>query len=251
MGDLYLLDLAIIPDVLVIAFFSANSLLPVVCINLIQVWVVLTYGPHDGAITRLLDTAPLQIFSHVYGLQLVTAVLLYFWVRSTERALARADRAEEMAVCERKERTRQQQELERKQQLDNGIQQILQTHVAVANGDLNARAPLHQDHDLWQVARTLNNLIARLQSQNHTIHELKQQIETESDRTTGKIAKVEQATGQLVKPEKATGKIAKVEQATGKVAKIEQTTSQVVKSEQATGKIAKIERATDQLPKVK
>jgi len=50
-----------------------------------------------------------------------------------------------------------------KQELEGGIQLILETHVQVANGDFATRAPLTQDHLLWQVAYSLNNLLARLQ----------------------------------------------------------------------------------------
>ncbi len=52
---------------------------------------------------------------------------------------------------------------QQKYELESGIQLILQTHVQVANGDFTTRAPLTQDHLLWQVAHSLNNLLARLQ----------------------------------------------------------------------------------------
>ena len=52
---------------------------------------------------------------------------------------------------------------EQKQELDEGIQQILQTHVAVANGYLRTRAPLARDNMLWQIASALNNLLVRYQ----------------------------------------------------------------------------------------
>ena len=164
MSNIYMLDFTIIPDLLVLAFFSANSLVLIVGLNFIQVLVVLAYGPHDAAIGHLLHTAPLETFFHIYILQLITAIVLYLWARSTENALIRADRAEEIIAFERRERIQQDLELEQKRQLDAGIQEILQTHIAVANGDLSVRAPLHQDHALWQVAASLNNLIARLQS---------------------------------------------------------------------------------------
>jgi nitrate/nitrite-specific signal transduction histidine kinase len=61
-----------------------------------------------------------------------------------------------------------------KQELENGIQQILETHVQVANGDFTTRAPLTQDHLLWQVAYSLNNLLARLQRLNQVQAELQQ-----------------------------------------------------------------------------
>ena len=61
---------------------------------------------------------------------------------------------------------------QQKQELESGIQQILQTHVQVANGDFTTRAPLTQDHLLWQVAHSLNNLLARLQRLNQAEAEL-------------------------------------------------------------------------------
>jgi len=66
----------------------------------------------------------------------------------------------------------QQAIAQQKQELESGIEQILQTHVQVANGDFSTRAPLTQDHLLWQVAHSLNNLLARLQRLNQTEAEL-------------------------------------------------------------------------------
>jgi hypothetical protein len=61
-----------------------------------------------------------------------------------------------------------------KQELESGVQAILETHVQVANGDFGTRAPLTQDHLLWQVAYSLNNLLARLQRLNQAETELQQ-----------------------------------------------------------------------------
>jgi hypothetical protein len=182
MSSIYTLDFTIIPDLLVLAFFSANSLALIVGLNFLQVLVVLVYGPHDATVAHLLHTAPLEIFFHIYILQLITAIVLYLWARSTENALIRADRAEEIIAFERRERAQQDLELEQKRQLDAGIQEILQTHIAVANGDLSVRAPLHQDHVLWQVAASLNNLIARLQSLSLSEREHRQHMQREDER---------------------------------------------------------------------
>jgi hypothetical protein len=184
-NNIFMLDFTVIPDVIVLAFFSANVLLPIVCLNVLLTWALVVFGPHDAVITNMVYHAPLQIFAHVYILQLVIASTLYLWAHSTEIALRRADRAEEIIALEKRENERKQLELEQKSQLDTGIQQILQTHVAVANGDLSARAPLSQDHMLWQVAMSLNNLIARLQSLSHTENELRQQIWEGNERVTG------------------------------------------------------------------
>lgn len=68
--------------------------------------------------------------------------------------------------------TLQQAIAQQKQELESGIEQILQTHVQVSNGDFSTRAPLTQDHLLWQIAYSLNNLLARLQSLSHAEVEL-------------------------------------------------------------------------------
>lgn len=247
-SDLYLLGLTIIPNVLALAFFSAKSLLPIVCLNAIQVWAVLTHGPHDRAITNLLQTAPLQTFFNIYTLQLIIATALYFWASSTEQALARADQAEEIALFKRQEQEWQMQELEKKHRLDHGIQQILQTHVAVANGDLNARAPLLRDHELWQVAGALNNLIARLQSLSQAEHALRQHTQNENMRITGQYTHYEQPTGSHPKYEQPTGSHPRYEQTTGAHPKYEQPTGAHSRYELTTGSHSKYEQTTDQYP---
>ncbi len=182
LNSIYMLDFTIIPALLVLAFFSAKGLVVVFGLNVIEIYLVVVYAHHDAAITQMLYKTPLEIFFHVYILQLFTALVLYVWARSTESALARADRAEEIMVFERREKERRELELEQRRQLDAGIQQLLQTHVAVANGDLNVRAPLHQGHALWQVAAALNNLISRLQSLSLSERELRQQMHKEDER---------------------------------------------------------------------
>jgi hypothetical protein len=137
--------------------------------------------PHDQILAHILQTDPFQIFSHIYALQLITVAVLYLWARSTENAIMRADRAEEIATFERHEKEQREKELEQKRRLDAGIQQILQTHVAVANGDFTARAPLSQDHVLWQVAKALNNLIAHIQRLSYDEQKFKHHAWKESE----------------------------------------------------------------------
>jgi hypothetical protein len=241
-SDLYLLNLTIIPDILVLAFFSANRLLPIVCINAMQTWAILLFGPHDSTVTHLLHTAPIEIFSHIYAIQLITAIVLYLWARSTEHALAHAKQTKEPEICAKHEREWQKQELEKKHRLDDGIQQILQTHVAVANGDLNARAPLLKEHELWQVASALNNLIARHQKLSYAERKLRQQIWKENKRSTDQYQNYSQDTGELLKLPQATGKLPKLPQATGELPKLPQATGELPKFPQATGELPKLQR---------
>ncbi len=93
---------------------------------------------------------------------------LFGWMgaRSVDNAIARADRAEEIARLEHAI-------AEQKKELEAGIAEILETHVRVANGDFAARAPLGQEHILWQIAYSLNNLLARLQRSADSEHLLR------------------------------------------------------------------------------
>lgn len=99
-------------------------------------------------------------------------------MRSALRAIARADRAEEIAEFQRRE-------AERSQQLEIGIQQLLQTQIRAANGDLTARANLGQDNVLWRVGITLNLLLVRLQKAS--------QVERENQRLREEVARLRAA----------------------------------------------------------
>jgi hypothetical protein len=101
-------------------------------------------------------SAAIFLLGRPIALELILAVVSYLWVRGTDEAIRRADRAEEVAQLEHVI-------VEQKRQLDVGVQQVLQTHIRVANGDFSARAPLGQDNILWQISSSLNNLLARLQ----------------------------------------------------------------------------------------
>jgi hypothetical protein len=99
----------------------------------------------------------LALLGRPVALHLLIAVVAILWVAGTEREIRRADRAEELAALEHAV-------AEQRRQLEQGVAQLLQTHVRLANGDFSARAPtLQQDNMLWQVAASLNNLINRMQ----------------------------------------------------------------------------------------
>jgi hypothetical protein len=158
------LDVGDLPayDVLAESVLVAVSLLPLTSVflvalgNCVFILADLAFQPHTAALGHLLAAPHLyDVLSRPIGLQLVTALVSYLWVRSAVRASARADRAEEIAELRRCE-------AERSRQLEAGIQQLLETHVRVSNGDFLARATLSRDNVLWQVGASLNLLLARL-----------------------------------------------------------------------------------------
>ncbi|MFI5273219.1 MAG: hypothetical protein ACHQ4H_09345 [Ktedonobacterales bacterium] len=121
---------------------------------------------HDAVFYGGPGAAALALLARPIALQIILAVIAFLWVRGTQDAIRRADRAEEIAAMEHTI-------VEQKRQLDTGIQQILDTHVRIANGDFNARAPLTQDNILWQIAASLNNLLSRLQKAGNAEYQLR------------------------------------------------------------------------------
>jgi hypothetical protein len=114
----------------------------------------------------------IALLARPIGLQILLAIVAYLWVRGVDEQVRRADRAEEVAALEHAYAVH-------RQQLEIGVRQILQTHVRIANGDYNFRAPLTQDNVLWQIAVSLNNLVTRLrtssQEAGQAAHELARQ----------------------------------------------------------------------------
>jgi hypothetical protein len=123
--------------------------------------------PKVGDLALQLQTrGVLALVARPVALEVIVAVVAFLWVRSADEAIRRADRAEEIAALEHTL-------ADQKRQLDIGVQQLLQTHVRIANGDFTARAPLGQDHLLWQIASSLNNLVARMQRAGQAEHQLR------------------------------------------------------------------------------
>ncbi len=162
-SNLPMLDLMVQAECVAVSLFVPGSVFFVAVVNSLFFICVLNLTPVTPELAQLLKTDASRIVSSPIILQVIVATVTYLWVSSANRAIQRADRAEEIAALEHREIERQQREIEEKQQLDMGIQQILQTHVQVANGNFSARSPLSKDNVLWQIAYSLNNLLARLQ----------------------------------------------------------------------------------------
>src|SRR5947209_6978973 len=167
-SNLPTLDLMVQAECVSVSLFIPGSVFFVAIINSLFFIAVLNLGPVTPELAHLLKTDASRIISSPIILQVIVAIVTYLWVGSANKAIQRADRAEEIASLEQREIERQQREIEEKQQLDMGIQQILQTHVQVANGNFSARAPLGKDNVLWQIAYSLNNLLARLRGYSQT-----------------------------------------------------------------------------------
>lgn len=160
-------------DLFVLAVLVGGVILPKALIPLtgiVQIFlisIIFFFRPHDATIIELIRLA-----GNVYValmptlvLQVVGTSLAWLHAWSVERALIRASQAEELAAA-RAELSQQASLIAlQKQRLEEGITSILEIHRQVAAGNLAARAPVHEDHELWQIGHALNLLLLRIQQQ--------------------------------------------------------------------------------------
>jgi hypothetical protein len=177
-------DMFVLSDIIAVSLLPINSILYFSLFHSAFMMGDIILQPHAPDLQLLIDQTTYSFMVRPLLIQLVAALVTYLWVRNTMKALERANRAEVIAELEHTIATQ-------KQELDEGIQQILLTLVQAANGDMNVRVPLVQQRELWQVCVGLNTLLARLQSvhaQRTKLSERElQQIKMELNRLTYNI----------------------------------------------------------------
>jgi len=182
-ANLPVFDVLIVSELIAVSLLPAVSVFPIALGNILFILGDMTLQPHTPALNQLLASGmAYDVIIQPIGLQIIVALVTYLWVRNALRAIERADRAEEVAELKRRD-------AQRTHQLETGIQQLLQTHVRAANGDLMARANLSQDNLLWQVGVSLNTLLTRLQKAGRETS----RIEHENQQLRGEVARLTQA----------------------------------------------------------
>jgi hypothetical protein len=161
--DLPLYDILVIPTLIAISLFPGWVTFSVAALNSLLIVASIVLLPKTPELTHALAAAPYDSWFRPVSIQLVAALVCYFWVSNTFQAMKRADFAEEVNKLAQTLASQQQVALKEKQQLEESIQQIVSVHTQVANGDFTARVPLNQSNVLWSIAGSLNNLLARLQ----------------------------------------------------------------------------------------
>jgi hypothetical protein len=166
-GDVAILDLMVYTELIAVSILPAINVFLVALSNCAFI-LVLTFIARPSADAFSQPAFLTNLLIEPITLQLFVAVVTYLWVASTERAMARADQAELVASLERRRG-------EERHQLEDDIQHLMETLTRAANGDSSARASINQDHALWQISRSLNMLLARVQrvdQSEQTLHHL-------------------------------------------------------------------------------
>ena len=162
-SDLPVFDVLLVSELIAVSLLPAISVFPVALGNMLFTIVVLLFAPRTMELTMVLNSnMAYNTILQPLGLQLIVAVVSYIWVRSALRALARADRAEEISQLQRREAELLRREAEFNHSLTQGSEHLLQVLVRAANGDQGVRSMLTQDHPLWRIGNALNVLLTRV-----------------------------------------------------------------------------------------
>jgi hypothetical protein len=154
-NDVALFDLLIYAELLAVSLLSPVTVFLVAFANCTFILIAVFALPHPSS-SLSNPTFVTNLLMQPLTLQIFVALVTYLWVRSTERASARADQAELVAALERRE-------VEQHHQLEAEVQSLLETLTRAANGDVHARVTLSQDRTLWRVGSSLNTLLSRLE----------------------------------------------------------------------------------------
>lgn len=161
-SDLSVFDVLLVSELIAVSLLPAISVFPVALSNILFILAVIALMPRTMNLNMMLESnMAYNTLVQPVSLQIVVAVVSYIWVRSALRAIARADRAEEIARLQRRESELLSREVERTRQLNAGSDHLLDVLVRAANGDHIVRTGLTQDHPLWRVGNALNVLLSR------------------------------------------------------------------------------------------
>jgi len=156
-------DVLIVSELIAVSLLPPMSVFPVAISNIAFIVADLALQPKTPELQMVLTSSMgFDAIVQPISLQIVVAIVSFIWVQNALVALARADRAEEIAAMQQREAEMQRREAERQQHIEVGVQHLSQILVQAANGDRTARAQMSQDNMLWRVGNSLNLLLTRL-----------------------------------------------------------------------------------------
>jgi hypothetical protein len=163
-ADIGIFDLLVFSEVFVASLLPIVWVIPDAIMNILFCYLVLMYWQKTPQLIAVMQGGGLfAVISRPIQIHFVVSGILYLWVWSANKAIRRADQAEEVAKLQHDIASQQTAIVAEKRLLDTDIQAILQTHVEASNGHLNARVTLQDGAALWPIAGSLNNLLSRMQ----------------------------------------------------------------------------------------
>ncbi len=156
-GWLLTFDLFVFPLLLAGVLLAPSFIGLFICLHIVLILGDFYGLAHSADLTVLIFHwgGPAVAYARPVLLQISCGVLGILEVRSTNEAIRRADRAEEIARL-------QQSIAQEKQQLEQSIRHIQQAIVQAANGRIVAEPAVNPDDALWQIAASLQLLFGRV-----------------------------------------------------------------------------------------
>lgn len=173
LSALPLFDLLVIPLVLCASVLSAYYVFFFAAFNSIFTLFSILYLHHQPDLTAALKTSAGGLISLPIILQFIVAFLAFLWVRSANEAIARADRAEQIALLEHDIAESRQQIAEQKERLEASIQEITQALVSANTGRSFTRIAT-VGNPLWNIVGPINNMLSRMERMRQTEVEYQQ-----------------------------------------------------------------------------
>lgn len=166
-GWLLTFDLFAIPLVAVAVLLSRRYLWAFMMLHVAFILGDFFFLPQAKDLTDLIALwhGPAIAFARPIIVQIGLALLSNLSVRSTDQAISRADRAEDIAKLER-------EIANSKQQLERDAQALREALAQIASGNFKVRAQVPQGTVLWDIARSINNMLQRLERYGISEYEL-------------------------------------------------------------------------------
>lgn len=161
-ANLTLLDLLIGGVTLAVFLLPGPAVLVVALFNCFFIWVDLTIQPHTEALGRMLASNGLEVYLRPIGLEIFLSVVMYLAMRGITQVLERADSSELIAQLEHTLAEQQRDMEKEKNQLEAGVQLLVNAQAEAANGNTSMRVPLLEAKALWPLAGSLNTLLTRM-----------------------------------------------------------------------------------------
>lgn len=168
-------DLYVIVDLLAVSLIPAQYIFVLALCNSLFIWGDLAYQPHTAVLAHDLLTQFIPVLVRSVALQIVIAGVAYIWVRSANRAILRAERAEMVATLEHMMVEERESFALANRQLEESIQHLVRSHAESMSGQMIAKLPYPQEaRVLWPLISVINSLWMRLQRSHSTEFELQQ-----------------------------------------------------------------------------
>ena len=162
-STLPLFGFLVLPLVCAVSFLPPSWVFVVAAGTSLFTLVALRVLPSSGEVQMVVQPAFAGLVTPILLSQWMVALVASLWVRGAQRAILRADRAEDIGKLEHALRLMEEEKTQQHERLELSISLIVQVLVQVANGAWDARIPLIKENSLWHISGTVNNLLARLQ----------------------------------------------------------------------------------------